>query len=78
MKALHLVVLVASIIITPIAVFWEPLRDSVPYLVFISNFAVVYTAVTGYQAHRAEEAADDAETIAQRVLDKLEERGAFS
>lgn len=75
MRRFHMAVFVVAMAMTPVSSFTD-LRRSLPYLVFISMFAIDYGALGAWQAARAEESSDDAQTIAQEVLRLLREEGA--
>ena len=51
------------------------LKDSTPYLVFLSLWALVTGHWSTGEAAEAKDAADDATTIARRVLEVLETEG---
>jgi hypothetical protein len=65
-----------ALVMTPVSSFtW--LRNSLPYLVAISMFALVLSEFSAWQGARAEEAATDAEDVAREVLRLLREEGVI-
>ena len=76
LKHFHFGLMLFALAMTPISAL-TGLRDSVPYLVMISMLALVLSEFGAWQAARAEEAADDAETIARCVMEKLDEAGVI-
>lgn len=76
LRRIHAALFLAALVMTPVAAL-TPLRTSVPYLVAISMLALVLSEGGAWQAARAEQAADDAETIAARVLELLRSEGVL-
>lgn len=75
-RRFHLARIAVWIVLLPVALA-TGLKDSVPFLVALSIIAPLLSDVAAWQGARAEESADDAETIANAVLDHLREAGAI-
>lgn len=55
-KNIHLGVMIGTCLIIPPSVMWW--SESVPYIVALSVFAILYSAVASFQAAKAEENLD--------------------